>query len=187
MARLGAHIHITGKVSPPLYDCTRGGRVRLALCRFCVCLVPNSFRFAHPAEANAGVLSRGFVKCWALAFSLGLSRRSWGYQPALGAGPRGPWRQRSCFYGVIMGHWSALTQHSWVFKVSVVSLERLGNVLGRDWGVSKELLGGPHGAWHSLEKAWWLHGDPCSIAGGMYHAKMLLPQLWEAYFQDMCF
>ena len=64
------------------------------------------------------------------------------------------------------------------------------SVLGEFWDEIESLewlLGGPDGAWHSLEQAWSLHGDPCSIAGGMYHAKMLLPQLWEAYFQDMSF
>ena len=74
-----------------------------------------------------------------------------------------------------------------MFGVPVGSLERLGGVLGRDRGVSIQILGSPDKAWHGLEKAWSLHGDPYSIAGGMYHAKMLLPQLWEAYFQDMSF
>ena len=72
-----------------------------------------------------------------------------------------------------------------MFGVLVGSLERLGKVLGRDWGVSIEPLGGPHMAWHGLAEAWWLHGDSCSIAGGMYHAKIVLQQLWKPCFQDM--
>ena len=80
-----------------------------------------------------------------------------------------------------------LAQQCRVFGVPVGSLEQLGRVLGRDRGVSVELLGGPHGAWHSLEQAWWLHGDSYSIAGGTYHGKRLLQQLWEACFQDAYF
>ena len=45
-------------------------------------------------------------------------------------------------------------------EVAVGSLERLVAIPGREWGVSIEILGGPHGARHGLEQAWWLHGDP---------------------------
>ena len=91
---------------------------------------------------------------------------------------------------LLWGHYTSLK----CFDTTVSGFCGLCGVAGAPWGSSgtrprglEGLLGGPDGARHSFEQAWSLNGDPCSIAGGMYHAKMLLPQLWEAYFQDMCF
>ena len=91
---------------------------------------------------------------------------------------------------LLWGHYTSLK----CFDTTVSGVWCPCGVAGAPWGSSgtrsrclERLLGGPDRAWHSLEQAWSLHGDPCSIAGGMCHAKMLLPQLWEAYFQDMCF
>ena len=90
---------------------------------------------------------------------------------------------------LLWGHYTSLT----CFGTTVSGVWGPCGVAGAPWRSSgtrsrglEGLLGGLDGAWHSLEQAWLLHGDPCSIAGGMYHAKMLLPQLWEAYF-DMSF
>ena len=86
---------------------------------------------------------------------------------------------------LLWGHCTSLK----CFDTTVSGVWGLCGVAGAPWGNSgtrsrglEGLLGGPDGACHSLEQAWSLHGHPCSIAGGMYHAKMLLPQLWEAYF-----
>ena len=104
------------------------------------------FRFAHPAEATGGVLSCGFVKCWALAFSLGLSRHSSSYQ----AGPGGSF-QRSWEAQImpLWGHYMSLK----CFDTTVSGVWGPCGVAGVPWGSSGTrsrgldgLLGGPDGA-----------------------------------------